>query len=111
MEGKELIDNIFTNRSHYEHNSGLIISDINDHLPVFLICKHNYEKQTFDEVYIRNVNKITITKLSLELEQADWSNILTTANPDSAYDNFIETFKSLHDKCIPLIKRKQKTYT
>ena len=37
-----LIDNIFTNEMKYQVHSGVLISDISDHLPVFAICYYDY---------------------------------------------------------------------
>ena len=36
MNSCSLIDNIFTNRNNYSAGSGLLISDIIDHLPIFV---------------------------------------------------------------------------
>jgi hypothetical protein len=38
-----LIDNIFTNDYQHNHFSGLLLSDISDHLPVFLITDINIQ--------------------------------------------------------------------
>ena len=35
-----LIDNIFTNEIKYDVNSGVLISDFSDHLPVFAVCDY-----------------------------------------------------------------------
>ena len=35
-----LIDNIFTNELDSKMNSGLLISDTSDHLPIFAVCKY-----------------------------------------------------------------------
>ena len=40
-----LIDNIFTDRINYSADSGLLISDINDHLPIFVLCKYKLENE------------------------------------------------------------------
>ena len=35
-----LIDNIFYNESRHNHLSGILFNDLSDHLPIFLISKH-----------------------------------------------------------------------
>ena len=35
-----LIDNIFNNELNLQIDSGLIINDVSDHLPIFQICKY-----------------------------------------------------------------------
>ena len=37
-----LIDNIFTNDIKHDVNSGIVIEDISDHLPIYAVC--NFEK-------------------------------------------------------------------
>ena len=37
-----LIHNIFTNELQFQVNSGLLISAVNDHLPVFAICGNQF---------------------------------------------------------------------
>ena len=39
-----LIDNIFTNQINYVADSGLLITDISDHLLIFVLCKYKLEK-------------------------------------------------------------------
>jgi hypothetical protein len=48
-----LIDNIFTNQLSHCPRSGLLFTDISDHLPVFSIC---FE----DKTYTRNVNDVIV---------------------------------------------------
>ena len=37
-----LIDNIFMNELQFQVNSGLLITDISDHVPVFAICGNQF---------------------------------------------------------------------
>ena len=36
-----LIDNIFTNAFEISHNSGILLNDLSDHLPIFTIREEN----------------------------------------------------------------------
>ena len=36
-----LIDNIFTNAFGINHNSGILLNDLSDHLPIFAIIEEN----------------------------------------------------------------------
>ena len=40
-----LIDNTFTSQINYSADSGLLITDISDHLPIFVLCKYELEKK------------------------------------------------------------------
>ena len=49
-----LIDNIFTNDLSNEHFSGILYSDINDHLPVFtLLSSKASQSKTFDSYILK----------------------------------------------------------
>ena len=39
-----IIDNIFTDQINYSTDNGLLITDISDHLPIFVLCKYKLEK-------------------------------------------------------------------
>ncbi len=41
-----LIDNIFTNVNNHKVASGILVSDITDHLPIFVFCTYLNTNQT-----------------------------------------------------------------
>ena len=81
-----LIDNIFTNctDNNIVNFSGILISDISDHLPSFF-CMNNILKQTKPKKYLycRKYNEETFHKLYSHLEATD---ILSKLNSDVSAD-------------------------
>ena len=73
-----LIDNIFTNSSDYDNTSGLLIPDVSDHLPVFVICKYpNLNRKTKNQlVKKRLVNSDTLDSLNDKLLNANCETVL-----------------------------------
>ena len=72
-----LIDNIFVNNFFVRSRSGLIFTDISDHLPVFSIhsdttlvnrCRQN-------PVFIQDKNRDNIPSFIETLESVDWSSL------------------------------------
>ena len=69
-----LIDNIFTNELTYTITSDLLINDINDHLPVFAICRYSCINRQFNKrrKLVRKLDKDSIESLKNELSLMDW---------------------------------------
>lgn len=101
-----LIDNIFTNELDHNISSGLLISDISDHLPIFAICKYSEIKRTSIKKYTftRKSDENCIIALKNELLVQDWNNVMDTNDVNSAYDNFIKTFVHIYNKHCPVNK-------
>ena len=64
-----LIDNIFTKEINRDITSGLLIVDISDHLPVFVICRcdSNNHNRSGNVRYIRHANVESINLLNVAL--------------------------------------------
>ena len=102
-----LIDNIFTNSKALQ-TSGIVISDISDHLPIFVKTnlnvfrtrneKSEIEVREFSSANIENLKRNLITPIGLLLCNSDDVNV--------SYSNFINKFNELYDKCIPMKKKR-----
>ena len=57
-----LIDNIFTNVTNHNVTSGILVSDITDHLPIFLFCTHPNPDRVDQK---RNVKKRIINEKNI----------------------------------------------
>ena len=106
-----LIDNIFTNNSVSDrrHLSGILYTDINDHLPVFCFdtCSEYTRKGEFRRK--RMINTHSLNRLMAELNAINWSFIYENeTDAQLGYTDFINIFKKVYDKCIPIryVKRK-----
>lgn len=101
-----LIDNIFTNDIVHNTISGLLISDISDHLPVFTVYDNDYKTNLPDNktVYRRVRTEVSITALKNDLMAQNWDIVYNSNNINSAYDDFLKYFKMLYDKNCPVEK-------
>ena len=104
-----LIDNIFTNELQFQVNSGLLITDISDHLPVFAICGNQFVcRCATPSQYRRIINTSTTDKLIAELNQRTWPNVIGTLDVNLSYNNFVCEFQDLMNKHCP-VKRVNNT--
>ena len=88
--------------TNYSANSGLIISDICTYLPIFVLCKCEFEKNysmTFRNV--RSLKKNNILMLMESLRQEKWRSVLYSDDVNIVYANFINTFNTLYNLHCP----------
>ena len=105
-----LIDNIFTNKINESQLSGIILDDISDHLPIFMIMQNQLEsKPRFITKTSRIVNETTISCLSDKLNDIDWS-ILEGNDADRALDIFHSIFHRTYNEALPFQTNKYKVY-
>ena len=100
-----LLDNIFVNCLDSYCDSGLLFSDISDHLPVFSILSNNLDcsaKNTWITYRVKSASKREAFRLVLQ--RRDWDNVLNSNDPCYAYSSFLDSFTSLYNKCFPLKK-------
>ena len=104
-----LIDNVFTNQINYPADSGLLITDISDHLPIFALCK--YELETNNSKMFRNVRSLKADNVLMfieSLKQEQWESMLRSDDVNIVYANFINTFNTLYNLYCPVKKVKIK---
>ena len=104
-----LIHNIITNDRNHHSSSGIIVSDISDHFPIYSLfenCRSN-DTNYSSHNYHRDTSEENITNLISLLYQVDWS-VLSTHNVDDAYSTFIEIYNSAFDRSCPLVKTRLK---
>ena len=106
-----LIDQMFTNSDEKcSHFSGIILSDISDHLPYFYCINiQNHNKMSKEYIYHRKLNDENINKLLIDLEQLNVMNCLDTdhdGDPNKNY-NILENYLTTSiNKHLPLIRIK-----
>ena len=104
-----LIDNIFMNELQFQVNSGLLITDISDHVPVFAICGNQFVcRCATPSQYRRIINTSTTDKLIAELNQHTWPNVTGTLDVNLSCNNFVCEFQDLFNKHCP-VKRVKNT--
>ena len=105
-----LIDNIFTNQLHSNMKSGLLFTDISDHLPIFCICFENNPtvNKKNETITIREKNEYNLNKFSEQLSRVNWSELEGFNDPNQSYKAFHFEFTKIYNTCFPVkhIKRK-----
>ena len=97
-----LIDNILISNLNESYTCGILVTDISDHLPVFIICSTLLDgnKQS-PKLLKRDTSVENIAKLRVYLKELNWGCIY---NPDvnATYDAFIDVFSNAFNLCCPL---------
>ena len=95
------IDHIITNSLlHRTINTGVLKLDISDHFPIFLIAKTEKKMTPEGKVKItkRVINNKTKDKFKNALQEITWDDVISSKQPDSAYEAFLNKFTSLYEK-------------
>ena len=97
-----IIDHISTNISDDNFDTGIIISDISDHFPVFYVRHFNNTKRVNTiPIRIRKIDDESKQKFSLLIENKDWANTLNDFDPESAFSDFFSFINKSYDECFP----------
>jgi hypothetical protein len=109
--GATLIDNIISNKSDANQMSGVILTDISDHLPVFYITGNSKLTKKSKDIYkqVRMINNENILNLNLELGNMAWPD-LANMDVNTAYNSFYDKFNTLYNKNLPVKIKKIKIY-
>ena len=99
-----LIDNIFSN--HVEHSylrSGLLITDISDHLPIFSISSgHIRTNQRQESLFVRDKREQNILNFLDKLDCINWSNLGGYNDPKIFFSKFLERYTKAYEEYFPL---------
>ena len=108
------IDNILTNSvlgTRFE--SGIFIADFSDHFPIFHVAHGVLSNNDNKKISVtkRNLCFKNLDKLKKKLHEEKWENVYSSADPNSAFDNFANIFQNIYDNVCPKlvseIKNKQ----
>jgi exonuclease III len=106
-----LIDNIFTNSPSYKECPGLLMADISDHLPIFVILdSYSHQKNKTKFVSYRPNNEKALANLQAALDEESWTETLTLSNPDLILDSINTKLNTLYNHNFPLTTRKARIY-
>ena len=99
-----LIDNVFTNVTNHKVTSGILVSDITDHLPIFVFCTHPNPNRADQKCNVKKriINEKTLLSLSNNLAKECWDNVFRSADVDTAYGEFMTTFSKQYNICCPM---------
>ena len=98
-----LIDHLFLKISDKNVLSGTIVNDITDHYINFL-CIDIKKSQTPQILNFRNQSQSAMNNFVSALEQQDWSAVLSNLDANQSYNLFINIYKDLMNKHLPLVK-------
>ena len=97
-----LIDNILTN-DFLNHSAGILVTDISDHLPVFLIIDQFKEKNQGERKYVRrDFNMNNVKCFNDDLNETDWNFLKSPNDIHDIYNTFLEHVQTLYDKNFPV---------
>lgn len=105
-----LIDNIFLNCTP-PTESGIIISDITDHFPIFLKLP-----SFFDLIQIKSSNKAqklapqNVIKLKHKLAHTDWSSVIKEKDANNSFNKFMDIFNDHYNNSCTLNTKKSSNY-
>ena len=94
-----LIDNIFTNNLEHSMNSGILYTDLSDHLPIFQVTHLKLDAESLCQKRLAClINSATIAAFRSRLETTDRSVIYNSDSTNDSYDTFPSLFISTYHK-------------
>ena len=105
-----LIDNIFSNTIDRDVASGIIYSDLSDHLPIFTIVNGQpKQKESLQTSSFRKLSPENIYNLQQELKQEQWGDVLISTDAHEAYKLFIEKIHYHLNRNVPKVTNTKKS--
>lgn len=104
-----LIDNIATNIPNHKYITKVIENSISDHMAqvITLDVKNTPPREKI--IFKRKINnENNKSNLIRELKKTNWAEVYETKDPNSKFNNFDKTFRSIFDKNFPLKRIKIK---
>ena len=100
-----ILDQIWTNIHSLPIKSGLILSPLPDHLPIYMSVNLIQPKSEKLKQF-RSNDFVNIEKFNEDLDNFDTAKVLNESNSDLAYDLFMENYNQIFNKNFPLITNK-----
>ena len=103
-----LIDKIFVNSLEDNFTSGLLLTDISDHLPIFQITTTIANAYTIPikETKHRKITSETLALLNQKLKCESWKEVYREENPQYAYTTFYKILYNTFDQTVPRMRQK-----
>ena len=109
---KTLIDNIFCNNiSEYKFTSGVLHTDISDHLPIFMISETVSCNNSSVSYQCREYNENNLLKFHNILSNFDWNLVTGNYSCQEAFSIFHKNFMLMFDKSFPVKTLKSRYLT
>ncbi len=106
-----LLDNIFCNVFTHRIKSGIVVSDLTDHFPIFQLTSStlDFDRNSFSNVNSRLFNKNRVDRFTNSIKHVNWDEVLNCNLPDVAYTYFIQKFNLLYNSHFPIKHRRIKS--
>ena len=101
-----LIDHLLTNDIKNNYKSGIITSDISDHLPFFHFIDIPIPPVKSKFITTRIFSENVFVKFADLLRRISWHDVLNCQDAQLSYDNFHKTFFELYDLHFPSVTKK-----
>ena len=89
--------------------SGNLFIDVSDHLPNFIIFEgYTHDFSICNRPIVRNYSEKFKALLKTKISEINWTEIVQSDNPDTAYSAFINKFQEEFKRCFPRKKRSRK---
>ena len=85
-----------------EHQSGIFLIDISDHLPIFTITEHETKNPNSGSYTTRKIGKKSLELFANKIKSCDWHSTLSKHNPTESYESFFKEFFEIYDNYFPL---------
>ena len=98
-----LIDNLLINKPSNAFISGLLLTDISDHLPIFYISNSIINSSTpkFKTILKRRINDASITKLKATLNQTIRTTLYEVTDANTDYKHFTDIINCALNQHMP----------
>ena len=97
-----LIDNIFSNNLSENTFTGLLFTDISDHLPIFYLDYTNSVKPLDKPVKRRIYSEENVSRFKLALDRIEWNEVMSLDDAQEAYSHFHKVYTDLYKEHFPL---------
>ena len=110
-----LIDNIFTNCLDSQHLTGILFTDISDHLPNFSITASSLHRDSnesnVNQFEFRKINEKSINHFCENLSKLSWEDTLTTTDTNICFSKIYSSITTTFNKSFPKSKSKSKHHS
>ena len=106
QQSATLIDHIWGNKIHDKSRSGILLSSLSDHFPVFYFEGNRQKDKNHEFIKKRKFNKQLIQNFCDDLKSTSWQTIKNEISPDLAFKNFFEKINFAVDLHFPMTRIK-----
>ena len=96
-----LLDHALTNREELYYKQGTIDFGHSDHSLIYIARKKRKLRRTVTKINCRNYRKLNESEFRSRIERTDWTDVLTSEDPNTAAMLFHESFCAVSNVYAP----------